>query len=303
MKVLVTGAGGLIGRYLLERLETSGHEALGLDLKSDGKIMAADIMNRDEITAGMAKCRPEAVIHLAAQSSPPQSWIHPAETFQMNVNGTLHVLEAVRETCPEAKVIVACSSAEYAMSHDGKPIGEDYPLSPSNPYGISKMAAGELARVYGLRHGLHVIRVRPFFLVGPRKTGDVCSDFARGIAAIEKGLQKELLTGTLDVVRDIMDVRDGIAAFQAVMEKGSSGEAYNICTGHGVRIGDILDIYRELAAVPIVQRMDPSKVRPIDEPVRIGDPSKLKALGWAPSYSLRQTLQDILNYWRAREDV
>lgn len=293
----------MIGRYLTSRLEMSGHEVCGLDLAAGDKIMTADIMRRDEVAAAMAKCRPEAVFHLAAQSSPPRSWIHPMETFQMNVNGTLHVLEAVRETCPAAKVVVACSSAEYALSADGRPIGEDFPLKPSTPYGISKMAADELSRVFGLRYGLNIIRVRPFFLVGPKKTGDVCSDFARGIVAIERGLQKDLPTGNLEMVRDMMDVRDGISAFHIIMEKGAANEVYNICTGRGVRISDILDVYRELAAVPVVPRLDPSKVRPIDEPVRIGDASRLKALGWAPSFSLKQTLQDILDYWRAQEEV
>lgn len=302
MKILVTGAGGLIGRCLTARLKESGHEVYGLDLSGGDGIIAADIMDADQLKTLFAEIRPDGIFHLAAQSSPPRSWSEPAETFRMNVNGTLHVLQAAQQACPEARVVIASSSAEYALSHDGRPIRETDALRPSNPYGISKMAAGELARVYGMRNGLNVIRVRPFFLIGPRKTGDVCSDFARGIVAIERGKQKELLTGNLDAVRDVMDVRDGAAAFQVVMEKGAPGEVYNICTGCGVRIGELLEMFLKLAKVPVAHRVDPARMRPIDEPVRIGDPSRLKALGWAPACLLHDTLKDILDYWRGREE-
>ncbi|HQQ04324.1 MAG TPA: GDP-mannose 4,6-dehydratase [Kiritimatiellia bacterium] len=302
MKILVTGAGGLIGQCLSTRLREAGHKVHGLDVAGGEGILDADIMDADRLKSLFAEIRPDGIFHLAAQSSPPRSWSEPAETFRMNVNGTLHVLEAVRQACPGARVVVASSSAEYAMSLDGRPIRETYPLKPSNPYGISKMAAGELARVYGLRNDLQVLRVRPFFLIGPRKTGDVCSDFARGIVAVERGKQKELLTGNLEAVRDVMDVRDGAAAFQAVMEKGEPGEVYNICTGCGVRIGELLEMFVKLAKVPVAHRADPARMRAIDEPVRIGDPSRLKALGWAPACALQDTVRDILDYWRKRED-
>ena len=146
-----------------------------------------------------------------------------------------------------ARLLAAGSSAEYAEPADGRMISEDGPTDPNSPYGASKLAADRLLQLYYRRYGLDVVRFRPFFIAGPRKQGDVCSDFARRIVAIERGEEKTLRVGSLDVVRDIIDIKDGVSAILLIAAAGKAGEVYNVCGGRSVSIGDILDIYRGLA--------------------------------------------------------
>jgi GDP-4-dehydro-6-deoxy-D-mannose reductase len=176
-------------------------------------------------------------------------------------------------------------------------------MSPSSLYAVTKLTQDHMSRLYHEVKGLRVIRARPFFLVGPRKTGDVSSDFARGIVAVERGIRKELPVGNLDIVRDLLDVRDGAEAFWMIAERGRVGDVYNICSGSGCSIREILELFKSLAKVPVQSRVDPAKLRPIDELVKVGDPGKLMALGWAPRRSLGETIRDILEYWRGQEKL
>ena len=173
-------------------------------------------------------------------------------------------------------------------------------MQPLSPYAVSKLAADYCARLYTLRYGLNILRVRPFFLIGPSKVGDVCSDLARRVVAVERGEATDVPVGQLEIVRDFLDVRDGVAAMELIAAKGEAGQDYNICAGHGYRIGDILDHYKKLAKIPVLERVDPSLMRPIDEPVKVGDPAKLKALGWMARYPLEESLSTILEYWRGK---
>ena len=309
MKALITGAGGFIGGYLAEHLLSAGDRVWGMDrepgavcqtLEQRGlRFVRGDILNGAEMGELLADLRPDVVYHLAAQSFPGRSWEQPALTFDINVRGTVSLLEAVRSSGGKPVVIPICSSAEYAPRVVTTPITEDSPLGPSTPYGVSKLTQDHIARLYGERYGLPVVRVRPFYLVGPRKMGDVCSDFARGVVAVERGAQPGLKVGNLDVIRDLLDVRDGVGAMRVLAEKGRAGSVYNICLGTGYRVGDILDRLIALAGKPVQVSVDPARVRSLDEPVKIGDNRRLRELGWAPRISMEQTLRDILDYWRA----
>jgi GDP-4-dehydro-6-deoxy-D-mannose reductase len=197
-------------------------------------------------------------------------------------------------------IVVACSSSEYALSRDGRPIKETDTMQPLSPYAVSKLAMDHCAHLYAVRYKLNVLRVRPFFLIGPGKVGDVCSDLARRVVAVERGEAADVPVGQLDIVRDFLDIRDGIEAMELIAAKGECSQDYNICAGHGYRIAEVLDGYRKLARKPILERVDPSLLRPIDEPVKVGDPGKLKALGWTARYSLEESLAAILEYWRCR---
>src|SRR5262249_20960767 len=150
-------------------------------------------------------------------------------------------------------------------------------------------------------YGLTVVRCRPFYWIGPRKTGDVSSDFARGIVAIEQGRQEDLPVGNLELVRDLLDVRDGVEALRLLSQHGRPGDVYNICSGRGYSLREVLSVYKRLAKVEVRERFDPSRTRPIDENVKIGDPSELCKLGWSPQRSIARTLEEILAYWRIRE--
>ena len=241
------------------------------------------------------------VFHLAAQSLQTVSWREPESTFEVNVFGTLNLLEAIRKTDLSPTIIVAGSSAEYGFSSPEEiPIKEDKALNPASPYGVSKVAVDMFGRLYARTYGMKIIRTRPFYVIGPRKAADVTSDFARGIVAIGRGDQMSLKVGNLEAVRDYLNVKDATRAFLLLVERGSPGAVYNICTGAGYSIQELLDRLISLSRSPVQVEPDPARMRPADEPVVVGDNSKLKALGWNPEVQLDQSLGSILDYWRAR---
>jgi nucleoside-diphosphate-sugar epimerase len=166
---------------------------------------------------------------------------------------------------------------------------------------VSKTAADMLARLYWQVYGLKVVRARPFFVTGPRKLGDVCSDFCRGVAEIESGRRRSLQVGNLEAVRDFVDVRDAVEALRLLAEKGQPGEAYNICSGTGTSVSDLLGIVTDAARAPIPVQRSHQRYRPLDEPITVGDRSRLSALGWAPQQAIKQTVADTLEFWRQRE--
>jgi len=294
MRITVTGAGGFIGAYLVRALAARGDDVRAWTRS------VVDITDARAVRETLERDAPEAVVHLAAQSSPTRSWSEPAETYRVNVGGAINLLEAARALPRPPRVLLAGTSAEYAQPSGDGLLAEDAPLEPESPYGSSKLAADELARMYGRRYGLEIVRFRPFSLVGPGKSGDVCSDFARRVAEVEHGADPVLRVGNLTPVRDMVDVRDGVGAILRLLDAAVPGEIYNVCSGRGVRIADVLDVYRRLATVPIAVTVDPALLRPIDHGVKIGDPAKLRALGWAPAHALDDTLRGILDAARAR---
>ncbi len=308
MRVVVTGAGGFIGWHLVDTLVRRGamvrawmlRESSG-DWEFPVATVAVDITDPAAISSQLASFAPDLIVHLAAQSYPGRSWEQPASTYQVNVIGAIHLLEAVRFLPTPPRVLMTGSSAEYGEPATGDPISEEADTEPNSPYGSSKLAVDQLVKLYVRRYDLDLIRVRPFYLVGPRKIGDVCSDFARRIVAIERGEEDTMRVGALEVVRDLIDVRDGANAFLCIAEAGKRGELYNVCGGGHVSIGEILETYRRLATKPFAVVQDPALVRPLEQKVKIGKSDKLRALGWRPEYDLADTLRSILEYWRANQ--
>lgn len=307
MRCLVTGASGFVGSFLVERLCGAGHDVWALvrdpararqRLPPAAHLLEGAVEEREACSRAVGAAHPEQVYHLAAQSYPQVSWREPQRTVAVNLLGTLHVLEAIRGTCPEAVLVLAGSSAEYAADRDGRPLAETATLDPASPYGISKLAADLTGALYAQRYGARVVRVRPFFFIGPRKTDDVCSDFARGIVRCERTGDPRLRVGNLDIVRDFLDVRDGVEAMVLLAGQGQPGEAYNICRGEGFRLGDVLDRLVALSRARVRPEVDPALLRPVDEPVKVGDPARLMAMGWRPARSLDDSLRDMLDYWR-----
>lgn len=307
-RCLITGIGGLLGSYLAELLLEKELAVFGTihrgsenvdHIRDHLTLIPCDLQSGEQAELAVARAQPDVIYHLAAQSVPSRSWREPGLTFQVNLLGTLHLLEAVRKARPGATLVVAGSSAEYGLvPQDELPIREERLLLPSTPYGVSKVAADLLARLYARVHGLRVIRVRPFFVTGPRKQGDVCSDFARGIVAVERREQPCLRVGNLEPVRDFLDVRDAARALWLLAERGQPGEVYNLCSGVGHPVWKVLEMMIGMATRPIPVQPDPDRLRPIDEPVIVGDSSRLRALGWQPQVPLEQTLRDMLEYWR-----
>jgi GDP-4-dehydro-6-deoxy-D-mannose reductase len=309
MRVVVTGATGFIGSHLVDRLVERGdevhawlrHGASRMESWPSAVIRhEVDLLDPASVAQAFDRSKPAEIHHLAAQSIPTVSWQQPWETFRINVAGTINLLGAAKGAAFAGPVVVFGSSSEYAENADSaRPMSEEHPLGANSPYAASKVAASQLAQLYHQRHRLTTLVVRPFFWIGPRKVGDFCSDVARKVVEVEKGHLDRLGVGNLDVVRDFLDVRDGVEAVLRIARNGSPGHAYNICSGTGTALSEVIETYRRLSPVPIPLWTDPQLVRPIDEPVRVGDPAKVMALGWQPTRRLSDTLADIVTHWRA----
>jgi len=307
-RCLVTGLGGFLGSYLGELLVQEGQDVTGTvyssrknvaHLTDHLEIVPCVVEDRLQLERVVEQSKPEIVFHLAAQSLPSRSWQDPEGTFRSNVLGTLNLFEAIRNSGISPRILIVCSSSEYGFSTPNEiPIKETKALHPVTPYGVSKAAADMLSEVYGRTLGMDVVRARPFFAVGPRKIGDVCSDFARGIVAVERGLQESVSVGNLEAVRDFLDARDAAQGLLLLARQGVAGDVYNLCSGHGHKIQEILDIMVSLATIPIPILQDPARMRPADEPEVVGDNSKIRALGWVEEFNFEGTLRDILEYWR-----
>ncbi|MCJ7507925.1 MAG: GDP-mannose 4,6-dehydratase [candidate division Zixibacteria bacterium] len=268
-------------------------------LKDKIRLLWCDIRDKERIESIILKVKPDYVFHFAAQSLVIPSWQDPERTICTNTLGTFYLLEAIREANIDPKIEVACSSAEYGLNFEHEiPVRETKEFRPSSPYGVSKIGTDMLCYLYWQAYGMKIIRIRPFNITGPRKRFDACSDFAQGIAAIESGLQEYLEVGSLDTIRDITDFRDGIKAIWLLVERGIPGEVYNICCGKGYKMGEVLEKFIALSTKPIEFRQVPEKMRLLDDPIFIGDNTKLCNLGWGVGISLEETLIDVLGYWR-----
>jgi len=310
-RCLITGCGGFIGSHLATYLLKQGLEVWGLfhHLPAKGvrdsrlPCLQADIVDANAVHRAVAQAKPDTVFHLAAQTLVVASWQRPEETLRTNILGTLNVLQAATASAAHPRVVLAGSSAEYgARPRGGPPLKESDELQPASPYGYSKVAAEFLGWLYWRTQGLRVVSVRPFAVIGSRKVSDVCSDLARGIVAVENGRSGSLVVGNLDSMRDFVDVSDAVRALALVAEKGTAGEAYNICSGAGYPISEIVERLRRLTRVEIPLERDPEKLRPFDDPVLVGDNTKLRALGWQTTVSLNRSLDRIITYWRKETD-
>lgn len=311
-KVLITGIAGFAGSHLAERL-VGRYEVWGTRIDSnlanlDGiegvNLVECDLTDFDRLRALIEKLRPWCVYHLAGQSMPSFSFKQPGETLRTNIFSTLNLFEAICESSPETTVLNIGSGDEYGdVSADELPVGEKAELRPMNPYAVSKVTQDLLAFQYWKSKGLKAVRARPFNHLGPRQSEYfVASEFARRIAAIECGrvAEKTLVVGNLNAAKDFSDVRDVVAAYELLVEKGAPGEVYNICSGRASRIREIAETLLSLSAAKIEIVQDPSKIRPTDTVAIYGDNSRLRALGWSPAHTLEDALCALLGHWRER---
>lgn len=309
-RVLITGASGFVGRHLASYLDKSGEfDIVGISSQKrppidGGRLLVCDLRDADLTRRTLEHYRPEVIFHLAGQSHVPRAFAAPAETLVANVVGQINLLEGCREAGLDP-VIISVSSAEIygAVAPDQIPINEYQPLNPNNPYASSKAAQDLYAGQYAASYGMKIVRVRPFNHVGPGQADRfVVSSFARQIAEVEAGLADPVvLVGNLDPVRDFLDVRDVVQAYRMVADEAFGGEIFNIASGVGVSIQNILDMLVDASTHKIEVRVDPERLRPVEVPVFRGDASKISAAtGWKPTISLEQTIHDVLNYWRGQ---
>lgn len=301
MKALVTGSLGFVGRYLRTELENNGYEVTGLDVLSGEKTVQADLLNAGEILAVMQETQPDVVIHLAGQANVAQSWKIPAKTMEINVIAAINLMEAVRQTVPQAKVVLVGSSDEYGvLGEKGIDVTEETALHPQTPYAVSKMAQENMAQVYARTYGMNVCMTRSFNHGGAgQREGFMIPDFAAGIVRVEKGQATYLRVGNLDSRRDFTHVKDVVRAYRLIAEKGHSGEIYNVGSGRTYSAREILGALCQKAICPIPVEQDPNKMRPSDTPVICCNHDKLTAhTAWEPQYTMQDILTDTLNYYR-----
>lgn len=315
MRILITGAAGFVGRHLTTRLAQAGHDLIGIEHRCQPEAHAwaaraglvlkeGNVADRETTAALVTAAAPEAVIHLAAVTSVPESLRDPDLTWRVNLMGTLNLLDAVRDHAPGARVLVVSSSEVYGkVPPEAQPITEDHPLRPVTPYAASKAAADLAAFQYAAGQGLDVIRVRPFNHTGPGQSPRfVCADFARQVARLEaRGQPGQLHVGNLSAQRDFTDVRDIVRAYELALQRGQTGAVYNLASGLPRPVSWIAETLVAAARVPIRIVCDAKRHRPVDLPVVRGSAERFRAVaGWRPAIPLEQTLADLLAYWRER---
>lgn len=314
-KVLITGITGFAGSHLAELCLREGIEVHGVQRwrsKSDNidaikekiEFHEADLLDAHSLYTVVDEVKPQYIFHLAAQSYVQSSWASPANTLEVNITGSVHLFEAIRKTNLDIVVQIACSSEEYGkVLSDELPIKETNPLRPLSPYAVSKLAMDYLGYQYHESYGVKVIRTRGFNHTGPRR-GDVFAEstFAKQIAEIEKGKREPVVkVGNLEAIRDYTDVRDMVKAYYLSVQKCTPGKSYNICTGIGWKIKDVLGLLLSMSKVKIKVEKDPERMRPSDVEVLIGDSSSFrKRTGWKPEIPFEKTMADLLDYWRSR---
>ena len=315
MKVIVTGGTGMVGSHFMNSYKLEGAEVYGIARNSassrmaaiqDSSIIRCDILERDRLMKIFKDIQPDVIIHMAAQAFNGDSWNSEYVTHNTNYIGTLNVLYCAKElmeTKSDLKVLLACSSAEYGnIQPEDCPLVEDRLLTPWTPYGVTKVGVEMLGRQYYLNFGLKVFLPRMFIHVGTgHPPATAIQNFARQVALIKKGvIEPEIHVGNLTSARDFIDVRDGVAAMRLLLEKGEPGVPVNICTGKAYKIQEILDMLIEISGTNAKVVSDPKLFRVADEPLLLGDNSRISELGFVSKYTMYETLQDVFADWMSR---
>jgi GDP-4-dehydro-6-deoxy-D-mannose reductase len=312
--ILITGAAGFAGSHLLDLLRaeprpivawhhpTAGPTSEGAaSLAGPVTWQRIDLIDVDAVRAALDACRPSAVYHLAGIAHQGKSWQQTHETLRVNALGTEHLIDGLRRLRIDARVLVIGSSTVYRPSTDA--VDEDAAIGPTSPYGLSKLAQEMVGLQAFALHAQPVLVARSFNHIGPRQGPDfVASSFARQIVAIERGDAPPVMrVGNLEPQRDLMDVRDTVRAYRAIMERGQPGRAYNVCAGRARPVRELLDGLLRLSQVNVEIQVDPALLRPVDQPVLLGSHDRLtRETGWQPAIAWEQTLADLLDDWRER---
>lgn len=311
MQALITGMTGFVGGHLVRSLLADGWQVHGTLLTfvtetppSGTTGTPVDITDADAMAVLMDDVRPDAIFHLAGAASVGQSFSDPEGTWKVNVEGTRGVLEGMRRAAPGARMVIALSGEEYGrVPLDQLPVTEDTPLNPLSPYAESKVAADELCLEYERQHRLAVLRLRAFNQLGPGQdprfvVPSICKQIADAEMAGDTVCQLHL--GNIETRRDFIDVRDMIAAYRVLIDRGDPAQTYLAGRGRSQSVRELVDIAVSLARIPVEVESEASRVREGEQPDLYAEPRALKELGWEPRIPLEQSIADTLDYWRDR---
>ncbi len=308
---LVTGSGGFVGSWLAPALLDAGHEVIGLERpghapdRHQSECLEVDLRERDAVFDAVKQTRPARIVHLAALAAPPVADEDPLEALRVNYLAVEHLVGAVLAHAPGCRLLYIGTGDVYGLQVKGAPpFGERAQIRPVSIYAASKAAGERRVELAFEREGLDVVRARPFNHTGPgRPSGYAEATFARQLANIERGTSEPVLrVGNLKSVRDFSDVRDVVQAYILLLERGEAGAVYNVCSGVGRAISELLDCLLEKSLVNPAVVVDPDRFRPTpsDRIAAVGDPTRLRELGWNPCLPFDQTMADILDDWRKR---
>lgn len=315
--ILITGGTGFAGSHLIEylvslepsaasRIHTTSFTTVPDYLS---QLLPAENFHQLNLTDAVAtsdlitQLQPTQLYHLAALSAVGSSFETSKETLLNNIGLQLTILQAVQEHSPHTRILTIGSADGYGVSQSESeiPITEDHPFRPVNPYAVSKVSQELLAYAYIKSFSLDIVRVRPFNHIGERQSTEFAvPSFAKQIVAIERGEQHALKVGSLEAVRDFTDVKDMVRAYHILMNQGSAGEVYNVGTGVGRSMTEVVDILCQLSTASIKLELEKSRIRALDIPVFIANNEKIRRLGWQPEIELKQSLHRILEFWRTQ---
>ena len=311
IKALIIGGAGFVGDYLINHLvdeikwEVSVTKMSMESLNNDkAKIYNLDILDKVQIEEVLEKVRPDYIFHLAAQSSVALSWKNPGLTIDVNIKGSVNVMDAIRVLDYKPRMLFIGSGEEYGhIKPEESPIIEENIVRPGNIYAATKVCQNMIGKIYSDAYDMDIMMVRAFNHIGPNQAPMfVVADFCKQVVEIERGEKEPIIyTGNLNAKRDFTDVRDVVRAYGLLIQKGKKGETYNIGSGNAIAIQEILDRILKLSKVEIKNEVDAAKIRPVDVPIIEANIAKVnESTGWMPMISLDTTLLETLEYWRKK---
>lgn len=292
-KALVTGSRGFVGVHLEEALQDQEIDVIGFDLKTGD-----DICDYEQVRLAIDQHQPDYIFHLAAMAIIGESQLNPWRSVDVQVTGSLNILEAVRNLNVRPKILFASTSEEYGYENQLEEVTEESPTIPQSVYGATKNTMTNLANIYAKQYGLHVVVTRAFNHLGPGKNAQFAdTSFAKQIANIERGEQDILRHGNLETIRNYTDVRDIVHAYMAVID--ATPGIYNVCSINNVSMSHLLEVLITKARCPIITEVDEHLYRPGTSVFHEPSYAKLnKATGWRPTISFERSISDLLDYWR-----
>ena len=315
MKILITGIAGFAAKHFLHFLneQESGSEVMGIynetypefeNEKFEGlniSLSKINLLDKGKIAAVIEEFNPEYILHLAGRSSVANSWKFPADSVLDNTSFFLNIAETVRTLKLNCRILSVGSTEEYGNANAGLPLKETDCPDPASPYGVARVLQQKLVKIYAESYGVDIVHTRSFNHIGPyQKSEYVIASFAKQIVQQAKlgSTRIELLTGDVNVTRDFSDVRDVVRAYYLLLYKGVKGQTYNVCSGKGYLIKDMIDLFSTIIGEPVFHTTDEKNFRPSENKVIIGSYEKLmNATGWEPQYTIQNSLRDIIKYW------